>query len=392
MIFVKTADLKVGMRLAKPIYNRLGVLLYDRESTLTKQAVKSVQNFGLIGLYILEPAEPAPPISPEEIEFERFQTIYVFRIKEVMDEIMNNKAPTNLHMLTEAIIRQFGNLDHPFPFTQNLRSHEDYHYKHSLNVAILCTMMCYRLELDYETCYSTVTAALLHDVGMLTLPEAIMDKPNPELKDEDVAALNRCLQLSYQLLSPSSNPYDLPSLTLRILDQTSRFYYHPDFPKENINWIIPSMILLVANAFDNLTAMRLQDDPVSLITAVRYLRDYPEFYDRRVLNALIDSIAILPRGCCVELSNGKTGMVIAENLDNFLAPVVLQFSNNHIIDLDDPAQAERYQIVEIMRTMDNRIKIDEQTLAHFNADSHLTKTLEKMKRQRSKKGPVRTKK
>ena len=28
MQFVKTADLKPGMRLAKPIYNRMGVLLY----------------------------------------------------------------------------------------------------------------------------------------------------------------------------------------------------------------------------------------------------------------------------------------------------------------------------------------------------------------------------
>ena len=29
MQFVKTADLKPGMRLAKPIYNRMGVLLYE---------------------------------------------------------------------------------------------------------------------------------------------------------------------------------------------------------------------------------------------------------------------------------------------------------------------------------------------------------------------------
>ena len=87
MLFVKTDDLKVGMRLAKPVYNKQGVLLYERESTLSAQAVSSIQNFGLIGLYILEPAEPAPPISEEEIEFERFQTIYMFRLKEVLETI-----------------------------------------------------------------------------------------------------------------------------------------------------------------------------------------------------------------------------------------------------------------------------------------------------------------
>ena len=30
MIFVKSEDLKYGMRLAKPIYNKSGVLLYER--------------------------------------------------------------------------------------------------------------------------------------------------------------------------------------------------------------------------------------------------------------------------------------------------------------------------------------------------------------------------
>ena len=75
MLFVKNDDLKVGMRLAKPIYNKKGVLLYDRNSKLTQQGIDSFQNFGLIGLFNLEPAEPIPPMSEEDMEFERFQTM-----------------------------------------------------------------------------------------------------------------------------------------------------------------------------------------------------------------------------------------------------------------------------------------------------------------------------
>ena len=60
MQFVKTADLKPGMRLAKPIYNRMGVLLYERDTRLTIQGINSIENFGLIGIFILEPAEPLP--------------------------------------------------------------------------------------------------------------------------------------------------------------------------------------------------------------------------------------------------------------------------------------------------------------------------------------------
>ena len=45
MLFVKTEDLKQGMRLARPIYNKNGVLLFERDSRLTKQGIDSVKNF-----------------------------------------------------------------------------------------------------------------------------------------------------------------------------------------------------------------------------------------------------------------------------------------------------------------------------------------------------------
>ena len=39
MRFVKTDDLKPGMRLARPIYNKNGVLLYERNTKLSVQGI-----------------------------------------------------------------------------------------------------------------------------------------------------------------------------------------------------------------------------------------------------------------------------------------------------------------------------------------------------------------
>lgn len=50
MRFIKSEDLKTGMRLARPIYNKNGVLLYERNSKLTVQGINSVKNFGLLGI------------------------------------------------------------------------------------------------------------------------------------------------------------------------------------------------------------------------------------------------------------------------------------------------------------------------------------------------------
>ncbi len=131
MKFVNTEQLKTGMRIARPIYNKKGVLLYERDSKLTDAAINSIKNFGLIGIFILEPAEPCPPMSDEDIEFERFQTVQVYAIEEELKEIVNSKRTRKIDQIVAAIVKNYGHLSHKINFTQNLRSKEDFVYKHS---------------------------------------------------------------------------------------------------------------------------------------------------------------------------------------------------------------------------------------------------------------------
>ena len=184
MQFVKTADLKPGMRLAKPIYNRMGVLLYERDTRLTIQGINSIENFGLIGIFILEPAEPLPPLSREDLEFEQFQTIYMFKLKDNMDKLVDNLVPSTLLSLVDDIQRHYGSLDHKLNFTQTLRSSADFVYKHSISVGILSAMISNEMQLPAEDIRALITASLLYDFGYLYVPQAILDKGD-DLSDSD---------------------------------------------------------------------------------------------------------------------------------------------------------------------------------------------------------------
>ena len=77
MQFVKTADLKPGMRLAKPIYNKMGVLLYERDTLLTMQGINSIENFGLIGIFILS-RQSQYRLFPERILNSNSSRLYMF--------------------------------------------------------------------------------------------------------------------------------------------------------------------------------------------------------------------------------------------------------------------------------------------------------------------------
>ncbi len=159
MLFVRTAELKAGMRLARPIYSKEGVLLYERNSKLTTQSINSVKNFGLIGIFILEPAEPVPPMTKDDIEFERFQTMNVYAIDDELARIIQTKRATKTQVITANVIRSYGHLDKKINFVQNLRSKEDYVCKHALNVAILCAMITHVMNMKIDEQLDTVVAA-----------------------------------------------------------------------------------------------------------------------------------------------------------------------------------------------------------------------------------------
>jgi len=359
LIYVKAEDLKVGMRLARPIYNKRGILLYGRNDKITKQGIESVKNFGLIGLYVLEPAEPLPPMSEEEIEFERFQTMAVFSIREDLDLIMSNKSPVNLMKQTDDLIRMFGKLHHRINFNQNLRSPEDCVYKHTLNVAILAAMISHRAGFGVMEQTEVVVAALLHDLGKLSLKADLRSKGS-NLTEEEQTVVARAVITGIDKIS---NSFNLPAGVRSMLMQLCQLQYLPENAPANISSAVK--ILMVANAYDEFTAMRLDEDPNTEVQAIRMLSESPELYDPEMVKHLLDSIKVLYPGVCVELTNSEKGLVLRENEKDVLRPMVLGFGQNKIYDLGSDGVYKSIQIKDIMKTMDNRIKVDPERLKEY---------------------------
>lgn len=360
MLFVKNADLKVGMRLAKPIYNKKGVLLYERNSKLTDQGIDSVKNFGLIGLYILEPAEPVPPMTKDDIEFERFQTVSVFAIQEELGLIRTTGKSPKMQQLAASIIKSYGRLDHKINFVQSLRSNEDYIYKHSLNVAILCAMMTHVMNVKLEEQRDTVIAAIVHDIGKLSVAETISEYSGTETAAQK-AELLRYERNGAEMIEATFSA--IPNIK-RIMTQAYRTLIDWRDGKDisSSKLVAGSKILIVAETFDTMTAMNHYSEPSSEISALRYLMENPEIFDEQVVDALVKSINILSSGCCVELSNGEKGLVLAANDSDILKPMILCFSDNRIVDLSHELIYEDLEIKDVMKTMDNRCVMDRELL------------------------------
>jgi len=86
----------------------------------------------------------------------------------------------------------------------------------------------------------------------------------------------------------------------------------------------------------------------------------------------------------VDLNNGEKAVVLVENQKNYMQPVILRLRDNNIYDLSDPVVNRRIQIVDIMKTMDNRVEIDVNTIKQFKADKRIIEMTKKYKEQRDK--------
>ena len=361
MKFVKTEDLRIGMRLAKPIYNKKGVLLYERDSKITAQGIESVKNFGLIGIYILEPAEPLPPMTQDDIEFEKFQAVEVFEIIDELQSIAKSNKHVKIYTVAQTIIKAYGRLDHKINFVQNLRSANDFVYKHSLNVAMLCAMISHKLNMKATEQEELVTAAIVHACGIVSKDEKNSPTVMPE--DEDLAK-----RMEYSGIAKIEAVFlSAPAIKRAVLQafrEINAFYNNEDLAQHKV--VEMAKILIVADEYDRLTAMNsVGETPRSEIAALKHFISHPEIYDPDVVNALVESINFLAEGCCVELSNGEKGLVIQHNPKNVLRPLILVFSSNKIVDLQQTLYYGDLEVVDIMKTLDNRHVMDMELLNQF---------------------------
>ena len=79
----------------------------------------------------------------------------------------------------------------------------------------------------------------------------------------------------------------------------------------------------------------------------------------------------------MDLTNGDKGLVLDTNERDFNHPVVLRFRDNKVLDLADPKVAKTVQIADVMHTMDNRVKMDAETLKQFTTDENSSKMVKK---------------
>lgn len=209
----------------------------------------------------------------------------------------------------------------------NLKTLKDYLYLHSVNVAVLSVMIGWRLNLNNQQLEDLSMGVLLHDVGKVTVPEAIHNK-HGKLTKEEYFEMQQHTSRGFGFLRDRGafNP-----TVWSVAHQHHEMYDGSGYPKERRGKEIHifSRIAAIADVFDALTSDRPYKPGWAFHKVLGFLnKEMKTKFDSQALSTFVSLIPLYPRGTAVRLSTGEMGMIIENKEGNYHKPIVRVIVDN----------------------------------------------------------------
>lgn len=268
-------------------------------------------------------------IRPEETEPLSDKNIYVslWKNMQIIKQCILGKRGFDILPLQEqlrGIAGQPDIIDRLYHYTTHYGNEQDYTASHSINTMIYALKIGLRLDYAQDHLEELGLAALLHDVGMFTIPDSILHKPE-SLTDEETCEVRKHPEISRDILAPWGA--EMPCLARVAYEHHERedgSGYPCGLRGEQISEY--AKITGLASTYEAMT----HDRPHRRCVSVRELIDTKNrSFSPRVMRAFLEQISLYPIGSFVKLNNRTVGKVIRTHDGQPLRPVV-----NILVDAD----------------------------------------------------------
>lgn len=234
-----------------------------------------------------------------------------------------------------------------------IKNDDAYTAEHCLRVAIYAIAFARFIGLPDDDLEVMGLCGLLHDIGKLRVPRAILNKPGA-LTPEEMEEMRLHAQYGYELLQ---SHHTLESI---VADVSLHHHERVDgkgYPHQLDEWQISRFARLVSivDAYDAITSDRCYRAGLSASDALRILyQGRGEQFDAEMVEAFIRMMGLYPPGTLIEMTSGEVALVISSHPGKKLKPKVEILLDAHkhprdpvVIDLaNDPlnANGELYTI------------------------------------------------
>ncbi len=175
------------------------------------------------------------------------------------------------------------------PPLATLKSHDEYTFIHTINVALLSTALAEEVGMRGDTLLDLTVAAVLHDIGKRMIPKSVLNKKG-KLTDDEWKIVQRHPVDGARLL------FDAPDIPAIAPIVAFEHHMYPDggYPRVADGWKmhLASRIVQIADVFDALRTDRPYRAGMSLQEALDILqKDAGTRYEHVLLDAFIQRVA-----------------------------------------------------------------------------------------------------
>lgn len=330
-------DAKEGMVLSCDIINSDGHLVAAANTKLDIDIISKISGYHILEINVYEEkTQPEVVVDAENAsyfdkvrqsdQFKRFYNEYcesVDDLKNQLNDVVIRNTPIDTEALlanTISLIKNNSNKLQLFDMLHSLKRFDDLTFTHSINVALVASIIAQWMHMPEEDVRLITLCGLLHDIGKLMIPSEILTKPD-KLTDGEFAMMKQHVNFGYERIKQepvdnrikevcllhhekcdgSGYPFGLPSAQI------------PDFAK----------IITVADIYDAMTTDRVYRGAVCPFEVIHMMEQEsfskldPKFslpFLKNVVSSYIHNT--------VKLSNGDHGEVILINDRSLSRPVV----------------------------------------------------------------------
>lgn len=204
-----------------------------------------------------------------------------------------------------------------------LKTADDYTYMHSVAVCALMTALARELKLSESEVKQAGLAGLMHDMGKAGIPLQILNKPG-SLTDNEFSVVREHPQLGHDMLVKANicDPVTL-DVCLHHHEKMDGSGYPEKLTSDQISLF--AKMGAICDVYDAVTSTRAYKPAWEPGMALRRMASWSGHFDPVVFKAFVKSLGIYPIGTVVILKSGRLAVVVRQNADSLLKPVVKAF-------------------------------------------------------------------